>query len=377
MNVLSISSKTAPVEVRRRLSFDESEKTAFIKEALDCKIMSQCVLVSTCNRCEVYFEGDIRKTERFLASFKGAEEEKLKKYYNIYTAENAVSHLLKVACGMDSVILGEDEILGQIKDAFFLSQKAGATAFEFNTVFKLAVTAAKKIKTNTLLSKTPVSYGTLAANIVFSLPKAEKTVLIIGISGKIGSISAKNILSKPNIRVIGTIRRHNGEGIITSDKRVTTVPFDERYKYINEADVIISATSSPHYTITKDELLKYTSGKRIFIDLAVVPDIDEEVGTLEGCTLYTIDYFKTLAEKNNNIKLREAANINELIEAEKDEIIKELLFRKIIDVCPDVKRLADEKGIERMFYFLRKNGSRAQNEAVLEWLCQYIKSEGK
>lgn len=381
MNILSISYKTAPVEIRKKVAFSDDEKLEFLKAAVKTNDVSQCVLISTCNRCEIYFDGkNIKGIENLLAKFKGIDKDKAKKYYNIYTSETAVLHLLKVSCGMDSMVLGEDEILGQVKDAFSLALENGTTGFEFNTVFKMAVTSAKKIKTNTMISKTPVSYGTLAANIVFSIPKKEKIVLIIGTTGKIGTITAKNILAKPNIKIIGTGRRHNAENeFITTNKEVDIVPFSERYKYINDADAIISATSSPHYTITKDELLKYTTDikDKIFIDLAVPPDIDEEIADVKGCTLYGIDYFKTVSDENSVLKIKEAENINQLLEEEKDEILKELLFHDLVGSLSKLDKLIEEKGFEHMFYSLRKNTDRYQLEAVSKWMKAYIKSEEK
>ncbi|MCI1959587.1 MAG: glutamyl-tRNA reductase [Clostridia bacterium] len=380
MNILSISYKTAPIEIRKKVSFSDEERPEFLKAAVKTKGVTQCVLVSTCNRCEIYFDGEnIKGLENFLADFKGIDKDKAKKYYNVYTSENAVLHLLKVTCGMDSMVLGEDEILGQVKDAFSLALENRTTGFEFNTVFKMVITSVKKIKTNTMISKTPVSYGTLAANIVFSVPQEFKKVLIIGVTGKIGTITAKNILAKPNIKIMGTGRRHNAENqFVTTNKNVEIVPFAKRYEYINEADVIISATSSPHYTITKDEFLKYTSEKnRIFIDLAVPPDIDEEIADLKGCTLYGIDYFKTVSDKNSILKIKEAENIKQLLEEEKDEIIKELVFHDLVGNLSKLNKLVEEKGFEHMFYSLRKNTDRHQLEAVSKWMKSYIKSEEK
>ncbi len=383
MNIISVSFKSAPIDIRAKFAFTKEEQETFYSQIKNnLTFISQCVIISTCNRCEIYFDGEksaIRQMELFICSFKGLDIEKALKYFNIYTYQTAVSHLLKVACGIDSMVLGEDEILRQVKEGYYTALKSNITSFEFNTIFKMAITAAKEIKTLTGLSKTPVSIGTLTANEVFNFPKDNKNVLIIGITGKIGSITAKNIASHSDIKITGTSRSHNAESFFPSYPQIEIKDFSSRYELINNADIIISATSSPHYIITKEELKKSLKVKkqRLFIDLAVPNDIDTEVSQMELCSLYDIDYFKKLSENNNNIKLKEARFAEEYIEKWTDEILKELSFRQIIPLLPQINKLIEERSINHLIYSLRKLADREETECVLNWLEKYVDERGK
>lgn len=157
MNIISVSFKSAPIDIRAKFAFTKEEQEAFYREIKNSmSFISQCVIISTCNRCEIYFDGEksaIRQMELFICSFKGLDIDKALKYFNIYTSQTAVSHLLKVACGIDSMVLGEDEILRQVKEGYYTALKSNITSFEFNTIFKMAITAAKEIKTLTVFLK--------------------------------------------------------------------------------------------------------------------------------------------------------------------------------------------------------------------------------
>ena len=383
INAISISSKTAPIEIRQLFAFSGDEQADFYKRALSDVKISQCVILSTCNRCEIYFDGafnTVRAMEKLFCDFKNVSIQNAKKYINVFIGESAINHLLKVACGIDSVVLGEDEILRQIKDSYHCAHSLGAVGFEFNTIFKMAIMSAKKIKTLTGLSKTPVSVGTLTANEVFKFPKENKNVLIIGITGKIGTITAKNILSRQGITLNGTSRFHNAANSpVFTGLNVNIRPFSERYRLINSADIIISAPSSPHYTITKDEFLKNVRLKkpRLFIDLSVPPDIDSDINSVDMCRLFDIDYFKKLSEENNLIKRKEARSAESYIDGFKDNIIKELYYHDIVKSLPELNKAVNEKGLNRLFYSLRKLSDKEETEAVYRWIKLYLEEYKK
>ena len=166
--------------------------------------------------------------------------EKAIKYFNVFTGENAIGHLLKVACGIDSMVLGEDEILRQVKESYYFAMENNAVSTEFNTIFKMAITAAKEIKTVTGLSSTPVSIGTLTANEVFRFKKEEKHILIIGITGKIGSITAKNIADKDNTQIIRTSGRYSANTVLPFGDNIVITDYTNRYKFMDWADVVIN-----------------------------------------------------------------------------------------------------------------------------------------
>lgn len=296
--------------------------------------------------------------------------------FYVYEDDGAVRHLTKVAAGIDSMVLGEDEILRQLKEAYQTALDAGMTGFEFNTVFQMSISAAKSIKTDTGLSTTPVSFGTLAANEVFHWPGDQKQVLIIGVTGKIGSITAKNMAGKPGLTLFGTTRsRHRHKDLGLDPSVITMVPFTERYSLMDQADVIISATSSPHYTVTQEELEKTlkTSKDRLFIDLAVPADIDSSIADMDGVKLLNIDWFRKTAERNNSIKQHEAEVADQSAEAYADEIQKELCLHHLITELPELKQTIDENGLDNLIFSLRSLADRSQVEAVSKWLDDFMK----
>ncbi len=383
MNIynISISHKTAPVEIRELLAFGREEKTAFIKTAVRFENIRECVLITTCNRTEVYVTGEESAPEqimRLLAGRKNLSYDKMMKYFLRYGEEKAVKHLFQVTSGLDSMVIGEDEILGQVKEDYQLALDSGTTDFLLNTLFRDAITCAKKVKTDTRLSKTSVSIGTLAANEVFHFSKKDdlKKVIIIGLSGKFGTIVMKNLYHNKNVEITGTTRNHNlSEELVLLYPDVKMIDYQSRYDKMNDADIIISATSSPHYTITYDELKKYLTVKkqRLFIDLAVPTDIDKGIEKLEDLRLIDIDYFKQLSEENNNLKIQEIEAAKAIIETQVDDFYKEINFRDFVPYMKDIKKLFEKQSFESIMYQIRNNVSNDDLKVILHSLKMLTK----
>lgn len=373
---IGISHKTAPVEIRERLAFSREEKIELLQKAIKQKAVRESVLITTCNRTEVYVTGEEAAPEQImelLAEKKQLNFNKMMKYFLRYSEEKAAKHLFQVASGLDSMLIGEDEILGQVKEDYQLALEAGTTDFLLNTLFRDAITCAKKVKTDTKLSKTPVSIGTLAANEVFrfSDKEAAKKVLIIGLSGKFGTIVMKNLYHNKSVDITGTTRNHNfSEELVLSYPNVKMVDYQDRYDKINEADIVISATSSPHYTVTYDELRPYLTEKkkRLFMDLAVPTDMDKGIEKLEGVRLIDIDYFKQLSEENNNLKMQEIEAAKGILEKQVDEFYKEINFRDFVPHMKEIKELFDKQSFESILYRIRNNVSNEELKVILQSL---------
>lgn len=371
---INVSHKTAPVEIRELLAFTGSEKQDFLKKAITLESVTECVLITTCNRTEIYAAGDDNapaEVMKLLTNYKGVAYEQVMRYLLRYEQDKAVRHLFRVACGLDSMLIGEDEILGQVKEDYALAHEEGATGYFLNTIFRDAISCAKRIKTDTKLSKTPVSIGTLTANEVFAFQGMSevKNVLIIGLSGKMGTIVMKNLYHGKGIHITGTIRTHHlSDEVIMVYPKVKMIDYKDRYDRIKEADIIISATSSPHYTLTYHELRKHldTDKKRLFIDLSVPMDIDKEIQKLSGVTLIDIDYFKELSESNNRIKLQEAEAAELIIEEHLEELQKELAFRNFLPNLPVLKEAFLEYSLESILYRLKNNTSSTDLEVILK-----------
>lgn len=380
---VSISHKTAPASIRALLAFDQEEKIDFIKSAIQLEHIFECVLINTCNRSEVYINGDEMALEELMTHLtkkKGLDHEKMLKYYRIYQDQKAVEHLFRVASGIDSMLIGEDEILGQVKDSYQLALEQGTTSTLLNTLFRDAITCAKKVKTKTKLSKTSVSLGTLAAHAVFHFKKCDnkKKVFIIGLTGKMGTILMKNLYQNPEVEIMGTIRTHRApEELVVSYPKVKMVQYLDRYDYMDDADIIISATTSPHYTITKDELQNHLQQTkyRLFIDLAVPMDIDKEITKLEHVELYDIDFFTKLSEQNNMLKLQEVEVAKMIIEEEVDEFQKWCHFQEFVPLLPEVKNIILNKGFEKVMYQIRNSAKSEELEVILSSFKDLLKEQ--
>ena len=380
MFCISVSFKKTPLQVRQQFAFSKEEQNRFLAELTGEKKISGGVIISTCNRSEIYFSRETAaEGEERLASLKGIAKEIIKKYCLYYQGKKAVRHLFRVTCGLDSMILGEDEILHQVKEGYLFANKGGYTNSELNIIFQGAFHCAKVSKSTTRISNTPVSLGTLTANVEeqFRKEKPEKygSVLVIGATGKIGSIVAKDLIAK-GILVIGTSRkRTRQEGLFFQDhENMEWMDFEKRYDTVDRVAAIVSATASPHYTLTKEEFLQHADRKKecLLIDLAVPYDIDKELGNEENITLLDVDYFKTLSKKNSNIRLEEMDKAESILQECVEDVLKKLYIQsfheKMAEKC-------EEKWFKKMIYYLRDVLDSEQFSEVLERIyCNEIQS---
>ncbi len=317
--------------------------------------LEQGVFLSTCNRVEVYGAGDLYGfVDRYFHAFKSR--------VFLYEGKAACRHLFRVATGLDSMVLGEDEILGQVKNAFAAAQDAGHTDYELNTVFRAAVTAAKKVKTETLLSKSSVSVATLAASAIVRhreellsrRPAGERDdpvrVVVIGGSGDTGKKVLKDLLSYEVFDITATVRTH---GI---RDRVTLIDYRERYPALAAADVIVSATKNPQFTVTAEQLAEAEAGapkERLYVDLASPRDIDPDLSPV-----ITLDDIEALATRNNERRQNAARAAEDILDEELETLYKELDFHKLLPLLAE--DISKEK--KQMIYTFRDNSSAEEFE---------------
>lgn len=359
MFCISVSYKKAPLPIRQHFAFSQEEQKRFLSELKEKKVISGGVIVSTCNRSEIYFTGAKKSgVAELLAFYKEIEKGDIKKYCLYYQGKKAVQHLFRVTCGLDSMVLGEDEILHQVKEAYLFADEQGYTNSELNIIFQGALSCAKRSKTTTKLSNTPVSIGTLTANAVEQYQRdmsgqRDGCVLVIGATGKIGSIVAKDLAAK-GIAVIGTSRkRYSPESAFLWDNdNMEWLDFEKRYDAVDRVTAIVSATNSPHYTLTKEEFLYRADAKKpyLMIDLAVPCDIDEELGAEENITLLDVDYFETLSKENNNIRMGEREKAERILQECTEEVLKKLYIRSFKE---QMAEQCEEEWFRKMLYYLR------------------------
>lgn len=339
---VSISHKTAPAEIRERFNFCREDKVKILGMMKGLPSVEEALILCTCNRTELYFWGGRTSPDsirRLIAGEASVPLDDIKEYFRVYCGKKAVEHIFRVACGIDSMIIGEDEILGQVKSAYCLAQEAEAVGYFLNSAFQKAIACAKRIKTDTPLSKTSVSAATLTAKTVFQeeFLGSEKQVLLIGATGEMGKSILNNLLSKPDIYIICPLRKSTGflprDFVRRGGERVRFIDYSARYDFVDSSDVIISATASPHYTLMMKEIekRKISPRKRLFIDIAVPRDIDEDVLKLPGARLVTIDDFEAIAKENNRIKLEAVGSAEEICLKYQDELYRDLIFHREFD----------------------------------------------
>ena len=248
------------------------------------------------------------------------------------------------------------------QEAHEQARNAGTTGVYLNTLFRYAVTGAKKVKTDTQLSKTSVSTASLAVKAaLWELGSLSgKKVMVIGASGKIGSIVLKNLATVEGTELFATTRRtnirHHGAAFVQ-------IPFSERYSYFDQMDVIISATASPHYTITKQRFSEHirTKKPRVLVDLAVPMDLEKSIKDMDGVRYYNIDDLELIARENNEKKKKEAEAAGLILENYEDKFEQWRIFKHYQNtmdtVCNFMERESRNKGVEhavrKLFYQVR------------------------
>lgn len=360
MFCISINHKNTPADVRERFAFTTKGQRQFT-ERLKAEV-GGCVVLSTCNRMEIYFTDKYEQVEMLLANDRDVPVSLIRRYSMNYEGFQCVLHLCRVACGMDSMVLGEVEIIHQVKSAYLVAKELGACDGELNIAFQGALAAAKAVATESDATRLPVSVGTLSAREAVNFTRnggienmcrdvrsdvvsssqvesvdAEKAntghILVVGATGKIGSIVVKDIADlAPDIEITGTSRsHHSADEVFGRHQQIRIEDYSRRYELAAWADVIISATASPHYTLVRDELaeaVKMHHKRRLFLDLAMPRDIDPSVSEVDGCVLRDIDYIRTLSRENNENRAKTITEMEPWLISQVDEIMKNIAFSR-------------------------------------------------
>lgn len=324
--VVGLNYKTAPVEIRERLSFNETDLPFAMRQLKEKKSILENVIVSTCNRTEVYAVVDQLHTGRyyikdFLAQWFDIDKEEFTPYLFIYEQEGAVEHLFKVSCGLNSMVLGETQILGQIRTSFLTAQEAGTTGTVFNHLFKQAVTVAKKAHSETEIGSNAVSVSyaavELAKKVFGSLEK--KHVLILG-AGKMGELAIKNLHGSGATKVTVINRTFEKAEALAGRFEGKAKTLQELNCALTEADILISSTGAKDFVISKETMSyveRMRKGRPLFmVDIAVPRDLDPSIGELESVFLYDIDDLEGIVEANLAERRKAAEQIELMIEAE-------------------------------------------------------------
>ncbi len=318
--LFGISHRTSPVRVREKYTLTKKKITEFLKEISRYNLISELVVLVTCNRFEVYVvTGDLDDTIKIFIEKLQVVSDDLKYFYSLEN-KSVVEHLFKVSCGLDSQVIGENEILGQVKDAYFLAKELGLTKKVFNKLFQKAIQVGKYARTKTEISSGNISVVSVVMKMIekiFSTIENKKIVVIS--TGKIGELLSKYLINK-NVRTV-FVANKNYERAIELAKKVSgkAIKFDKLSEEIKDADIIISATSSPHFVLKREDISRITKNKLIIFDLAVPRDVEPSIKNLESITLYDLDDINVIIEENYEKKLQEAHKAKLIIEEKTEE----------------------------------------------------------
>lgn len=349
---VSLNYRTAPVEVREKFAFAEETLPQALVELKQTNSILECVIVSTCNRTEIYAVVDRlhmcgHHIREFMERWFGIPHEQFARHLQIHEDREAIRHLFRVTCGLDSMVIGETQILGQIRSAFLLAQQEKATGTLFNTLFKQALTLAKRAHTETAIGESAVSVSYAAVELgkrIFG-NYTHRNVMIIG-AGKMGELTVKHLLAGGADKVIVANRTLERARELTD--RLNGIPcmIDEVQKYVIEydIDIIITSTGSQNYVLNREQVeaaMKKRPNKPLFmIDIAVPRDLDPKIGNVNNVFLYDIDDLQAIVDGNLESRRREAEKIEAMIG---QELSAYQQWYRTLGVSPVIRAL-QEKG---------------------------------
>jgi len=309
LTAVSISHHTSPVALRERLAFSRDELAGALLRLKDRLGGAAGVILSTCNRVEVYAHGGSGGEElgdgirAFLSEWHGVEEDEFRQALYTYRDKAAVGHLFRVASSLDSLVVGEAQILGQVRDAYLAAQTAQTTDKVINALFQKAFTVAKHVRTQTDVGVGKVSISSVAVELAASIFRKfpGKTALVIG-SGKTGELALKSLVERGVTRVLVANRSIEKAQVLAASCNGEALALAELPPHLHRADIVISSTAAPGYVLGPADFrdaLKMRGHKPMFvIDVAVPRDIEPRVAELDNVYLYDIDDLERVVADN-------------------------------------------------------------------------------
>lgn len=327
--VLGINHQTAPVSLRERLAFADETLTPALHSLRELPDVHEAVLLSTCNRTELYahVDGDGQPLAHWLATHPGANDD-LHAYLYRHRDADAVRHLFRVASGLDSLVLGEPQILGQVKQAWATSREAGTLGGQLDRLFQQAFATAKRTRTDTRIGANPVSVASTAVRLAQdSFARLnDATVLLIG-AGETIELAARHLVEARVQRLLVANRTLAHAQALASRHGGMALPLEELDKHLAEADVVISATASRQPILRLPQVEHALRQRRhrpmMLLDLAVPRDIEQAVGELRDIYLYTVDDLERAIEDNRRSRREAAEQAEAIIELQTARFIEQ------------------------------------------------------
>ena len=329
--ILSINHQIAPVAIREKVAFAQGELAPAISALLSLKEIKGCVIFSTCNRSEIYVSHDSNNIRdiliKFIASSHGVDHHSLIEYVSYYEENEAVQHICNVACGLESLVLGEPQIFGQLKDAYQLSKNESALDKILEKLFQHVFKTAKKVRTDTNIGSSPVSVAYCAVKLsekIFT-NLSSQTVLLIG-AGEMIELSAQHLSKRGVKNMIFANRTIENAQPIAIKHNAEAISLKSLSENLHRADIVISSTSAPIPIIGKgliETVLHQRKHKpMLLIDLAIPRDIEPEANQLEDVFLYSVDDLQQIANSNLEERLKEKVIAKKIINEKSVDFIE-------------------------------------------------------
>ncbi|MFC1691903.1 glutamyl-tRNA reductase [Candidatus Latescibacterota bacterium] len=356
--LIGISYKTAPVEIRERFSFNKESISAALKEIHNLNGIRECVVVSTCNRTEIYAfickpPDEVREEiNRYILEVSGMEEAFLRHFF-FYTGNKVIEHLFNVTSGLESMILGETQIFGQIKYSYAKACETGCTGSVLNRLFHQAFQVGKLIRNKTSISEGIVSVSSAAVllgkKIFGGLEK--RKVLLVG-AGKIGKICAKQLVDNGIKELYITNRTSERANELAEELSGKIIPFESMAEIFDNVDIIITSAASRLPLITKNLLIKNIKHRNgnplVLIDLGVPRNIEPDVAEIKNTHLFNIDNLEDVTVGNRDRRKTEAVKAKEIIGEKIDDYCTWLEEREVIPVINNLRKKCENIRLEEL-----------------------------
>jgi glutamyl-tRNA reductase len=324
--IVGVNHRKAPVEVRERLSFAGGRLQDGLRRLLALPAVDEGVIISTCNRVEIVaatVDGDdaVEALTEFLAFGDRIAREKLGAHLSVYRGREAVRHLFRVAASLDSMVVGEPQILGQLKDSYSLAASEGSAGTVLHRCFHKSFSVAKRVRSETGVASKAVSVSSAAVELASKIFDRfdDKTALLLG-AGTMSELAARHLLAHGVSRLMVANRTFERAVELAHEFRGTPVPFEDFQRYLQMADMVIGSTAADGYILTQESLQDVLRARRyrpiFLIDMSVPRNFDPAINELDNAYLYDIDDLGEVAQVNRGERSREAEKAESIVEAE-------------------------------------------------------------
>ncbi len=348
-SITGLNHKTAPVEVRERLAFDERSLAEAFRDLKSHEAVYEALILSTCNRVEVAVTTDDEADSKaqviaFLARSRQVEPRSLSPHLYHHEGREAVRHLFRVAASLDSMVVGEPQILGQMKTAYALAKAHGGVGGFLDSVLTRAFSVAKRVRAETEIGQSAVSVSYVAVELAREIfgSLAGKKVLIVG-AGKMSELAARYLHRSGADQIFVTNRTHDRAVEMAELFRGSVVDYNRFVAKLPEIDIVITSSGAPHYILHKEEMKRVIEVRRnrpmFLIDIAVPRNIEPSVNGLDNVFLYDMDDLQKVVDQNRQGRLQHADQAEQIISEEVDRMLARLKAR---EAAPTIVRLQEQ-----------------------------------